>query len=65
MNANLEKQTRTLKENLVRQLRTLTGYIAVIGAEELEQTRQKELLKATIAYCDSLLQPFIQEGESE
>jgi len=65
MNANPEKQTRTLKENLVRQLRTLTGYIAVIGAEEPEQARQKELLKATIAYCDSLLQPFIQEGESE
>ena len=65
MNANPEKQTRTLKEDLSYQLRTLTGYIAVIGAEELEQTRQKELLKATIAYCDSLLQPFIQEGESE
>jgi len=65
MNANLEKQTRTLKEDLSYQLRTLTGYIAVIGAEEPEQARQKELLKATIAYCDSLLQPFIQEGESE
>jgi len=65
MNANPEKQTRTLKEDLSYQLRTLTSYTAVIGAEEPEQTRQKELLKATIAYCDSLLQPFIQEGESE
>ena len=65
MKTSLEKQTRVLKENLSQQLDSLDSYIAIIGAEEPEQTRQKELLKATIAYCDSLLQPFIQEGESE
>jgi len=65
MNANPEKQTRTLKEDLVRQLDSLDSYTAVIGAEEPEQARQKKLLRATIAYCDRLLQSFSQEGESK